>query len=203
MARTLNSAQWNSLALRLKFWAWRAGVPAALTVGIFVSIAVALSLYITRLDSVVERELEAAHRAALQARRSATPSTPVLAKSEPESGLTFGRSSLVTDYLAQLQEIAAVSELAVNVLEYRADRTRSGLTTLEITMPVKCTYPQLRGFLSKALSSMPHLALMSLDIRRDRVASNTVETTLVMRLFLQADTSVPLIMQQGEQGERP
>lgn len=55
---------------------------------------------------------------------------------------------------------------------------------LQVTLPVRGTYPQIRAFVDATLETMPALSLDEISFRRDSVKTTVVESRLRLSLFL-------------------
>lgn len=66
----------------------------------------------------------------------------------------------------------------------RSSEPGSGLALLELRLPVKGGYPQVRHFINDTLSGMPGVALREVSFRRDSVSLEGVEAQLRFVLFM-------------------
>lgn len=55
---------------------------------------------------------------------------------------------------------------------------------LQISLPVKGTYPQIRAYLHALLEKLPALSLDEISFRRDSIKSTTVEARLRLTLYV-------------------
>ena len=79
---------------------------------------------------------------------------------------------------------AARNGLVLAQADYKRGTDREGgLTTLEMRLPVKGRYPDLRRFVDDTLGAMPGVALKEATFRRDVIDAETVEAQLRFVLF--------------------
>lgn len=62
--------------------------------------------------------------------------------------------------------------------------TDGGFDKLQIILPVRGTYKQIRGFAKALLEKLPPLALDEINFRRESIKSTSVEVRLRLTLFL-------------------
>ena len=136
--------------------------------------------------SALEREIAALEAAGDTAAAQGTrekPSDPVLQLAEFYR--FFPKSSQAPDDLAKLHGLAAMHQVQLDQGTYRLVRDRAGkLLMYEIALPVKGDYPQLRKFMSQALTEIPHLSLDSVSFQRQKAGDTTLESQIKFTLFL-------------------
>lgn len=98
------------------------------------------------------------------------------------------------DWLAVLNTAAASNGLVLESGEYAlvAPRGEQRLARYEITLPVKGTWPQLRGFVADVMEKIPAAALEDLVLRREAVGAADVEAKLKLVLWLGAHDAAPV-----------
>ena len=80
---------------------------------------------------------------------------------------------------------AAKHGLALHQAEYKwGTDAAGGYRTLEVRLPVKGAYPQIRRFVADTLSAMPAAALEEASFRREGVASASGEARLRFVFYL-------------------
>jgi len=90
----------------------------------------------------------------------------------------------MTAVQARLLQLADDRRLTVGFADYRTiDVAQAAASAVEIRMPVRGSYPQLRGFVEEALQGMPALALRDLRMRRTSVVDEQLEAQLVWIVF--------------------
>jgi hypothetical protein len=58
------------------------------------------------------------------------------------------------------------------------------LLRYEITLPVKCSYPNLRSFVEDAAHKIPTMGLSEINLKREAVVDNMVQAKLDFILYL-------------------
>jgi len=58
------------------------------------------------------------------------------------------------------------------------------LLRYEITLPVKCSYPQLRSFIAEAARMLPTMGLSEISLKREAVGDSLVQAKLNFILYL-------------------
>ncbi len=94
-----------------------------------------------------------------------------------------GRS--LPDWLEKIQQAAADNDLSLIQGEYRIDRDKYGkLMHCQVTLPVKGTYPHIRGFVAGVLSGVPVASLDSVKFERQKIGDHSVEAMIILTLHL-------------------
>jgi len=87
--------------------------------------------------------------------------------------------------IAVLFRAAAQEGLALETGNYRANtERRDRLTRLEIDLPLKGTYVQIRRFITRALSTIPTATLQRFKVKRSVVSGNLVEAQVNLVVYL-------------------
>ena len=58
------------------------------------------------------------------------------------------------------------------------------LTRYQLTLPVKGSYRQIRGFIAQVLTDVPASALEEIGFRRDTVGTDRIDARLRLTLYL-------------------
>ena len=140
--------------------------------------------------------LERAASVRLEQSLAARPSQPAAGQSSAdELSLLAKRHAAFKDLLAAgvdttrlietLFATAARENIVLAQAEYKwAQDADGGYRTLEMLLPVKGSYPQVRRFIDNALAAMPAAALEEAAFRRDGVAAAGLEARLRFVFFL-------------------
>ncbi len=97
----------------------------------------------------------------------------------------FSEAKSAPDWLDLIYQAAREHNLKLEQGEYRVARERAGqLTRYQITLPVKGSYLQIRGFLARALSDVPIASLDSIKFERQKVGDGTIEAKVKMTMYL-------------------
>lgn len=92
------------------------------------------------------------------------------------------------DLLKSLFKIAADASVTLAQADYRLQPDADcACQQLQITLPIKGTYLQVRAFVEAALASIPALALDEIAFRRETVKNPNVEARLRLSLYLREE----------------
>lgn len=87
--------------------------------------------------------------------------------------------------LAELHRLAALLELALPSGSYTLTRPfESGPLGIEITLPIKAPYQQIRPFVAMALNALPSLSLRVLSLRRATDSETLLDVQLRFVLYV-------------------
>lgn len=130
-----------------------------------------------------------AERAALERLRVASAYQPVSAADSREAGLgrfyaLFPSAGSLSSEVERLHGMASKSGLQLSQGEYRLERHAEGLWAYRITLPVRGTYEQFRGFLSAVLTGMPVASLDALRFERKRALDMQLEAQVQITLHV-------------------
>jgi hypothetical protein len=124
----------------------------------------------------------AAQRTALERLRARTPYQPVAASGREDELRRFYNlfppSAELPNELQRLHQLARRAGLELAQGEYRLERRTLGLWAYRVTLPVRGTYPQLRGFLGTLLKEVPVASLDGLRFERKKAAEAQLEAQL-------------------------
>ncbi|HEY0666468.1 MAG TPA: GspMb/PilO family protein [Gallionella sp.] len=173
-------------------WLRALGWPGVTAIGL---LAVLPPFYFSAIVPAQER-LDAARRSTLSLREQITHAGKSLAgvRRTPDRQLAeFYR--LIPDehaapqWLKKLVALAGKNGLALNEGEYRAMRDRQGrLMRLQIVLPVKGEYRQIRRFLAMLPAEIPVIALENVQFSRPNVADPAVEARIRLALYLEQES---------------
>jgi hypothetical protein len=97
----------------------------------------------------------------------------------------FPPADTLPEWIGRLHTAARRNGLSLDTSTDRLQVTRGArLARYEITLPVRGTYPQLRGFVAEALAKVPAAALEESQFKRDSVAAPGLEAQLRFALYL-------------------
>jgi hypothetical protein len=131
------------------------------------------------------QEEMAAQRLALENLRARTPYRPVSNNRAEELRRfynLFPPSSELTAELERMHRIARGAGLDLAQGEYRLERRAAGLWAYRVTLPVRGTYPQLRGFLAAVTKDMPIASIDALRFERKKAADTQLEAQVRVTL---------------------
>jgi len=88
-----------------------------------------------------------------------------------------------------IEKLALKQKIALNRGDYKLTKAKQGqLMRYEIVLPLEGSYTQIRQFIVAVLQRIPALALSDMQIKRENVATPTVQARIVFTLFLQGDS---------------
>lgn len=137
----------------------------------------------------VETRTTASQRqlAELQAGHESSAPSQVLAARYADIRAQLASSEDRGDLLKSLFKIAAENGVTLAQADYRVQSDpECACQRLQITLPVRGTYPRVRAFIDAALAAMSALSLDEISLRRESVKSPNVEAQLRLSLFLRA-----------------
>jgi hypothetical protein len=131
----------------------------------------------------------AAQSAALERLRSRTPYRPIAVDSRAEELRRFYALFPPPDQLnlqvERLHRLARGAGLDLAQGEYRLERRTTGLWAYRVTLPVRGSYGQFRGFLSALLKDLPTASIDALRFERKRAADTQLEAQVRLTLYAQ------------------
>jgi Tfp pilus assembly protein PilO len=173
-------------------WLHILGKPGVLAIGILV---VFPPFYFSAIAPVQER-LDAARRSTLSLREQ------ILNASKPQDGVRrtpeeqlaefyriFPDERSSPQWLGKLVALAAKNGLALHEGEYKATRDKVGrLTRLQMVLPVKGDYLQIRSFLAMLTAEIPIIALENVQFTRQNITDSRVEASIRLALYLEQES---------------
>lgn len=159
---------------RLNAWLGRLGAAGVLGLG---SLLACAGFYLSAVVPA-EREL-AAQQLAAERLRTRTPHQAVAADGRGDQLRRFYNLfppvDQLTDQLEQLYSIARKSQLELSQGEYRLEKRGAGLWSYRVVLPVRGTYPQVRGFVAAVLKSMPIASVDGLRFERKKAVDTQID----------------------------
>jgi len=166
---------------QLNEWLNRLGVAGVLGVGVLLA---CIGFYLSAIAPVA-REL-AAQRLAAERMHARLPYRPTKAQGRAEELRRFHNLfppvERMTDELERLYGLARESRLELTQGEYRLEKPATGLWSYRVVLPMRGTYPQIRGFVAAVLKSMPIASVDGLRFERKKVGETVLDAQ--MRLTL-------------------
>jgi hypothetical protein len=186
------------LRARLQIWRWGPALGSALLLCALGAAAWAYALLLQAPAEAASRQALALAQAAAEQAPPPTPAeTAAVAAQSLQSGdgarlaafyASLGERPLASGYLQTFFDLAAQAEVALDQGDYKwapgADVQR-----YRIELPVKGSYPALRGFVEQVLLRLPFVALDELSVKRETVGDETISATLAFTLFLRPGSS--------------
>lgn len=165
-------------------WGWpgAAGVIVALATAVFHAWAV----------WPAEQHVLALHEraVALETRAARGPDPAAVARTPAEQLAAFYRAFPAErsspDWIGKIADTAKRSGLSLDQGEYRPAPTTVGrLTRVEITLPVRGGYRQIREFLARTGENVPTAALEQVQFARQKVGDAEVDARIRLVLYLE------------------
>ena len=158
---------------RLERWLRRLGPAGVLGIGVLLACAGVWSDALAPLEEHAREE-----RLALERLRNRTPYQPVSNGREEELQRFYALFPPVAQLGAEVERLhtlARQSGLELAQGEYRLERRAEGLWAYRITLPVRGSYSQFRGFLSAVLAGMPVASIDALRFERKKALDAQLE----------------------------
>ena len=158
---------------RIERWLRRLGPAGVLGVGVLLACAGFWSDAVAPLEQQVRAE-----RQALERLRSRTPYRPVSNGGDEELQRFYSLFPPVAQLGSEVERLhllARKSGLELAQGEYRLERRVEGLWAYRITLPVRGTYSQFRGFLGSVLEGMPVASVDALRFERKKALDAQLE----------------------------
>jgi hypothetical protein len=97
----------------------------------------------------------------------------------------FPPLATLPDWLERIYAAAEKNGVALEIGEYRLVQERGWrLARYQLTLPVKGSYRQVRGFVAQVLTEVPAAALDEIGFRRDAAASDRIDVRLRLTLYM-------------------
>lgn len=96
----------------------------------------------------------------------------------------FPTTASLTDELERVHTLGRRAGLELAQGEYRLERPAYGLWAYRVTLPVRGTYAQVRGFMAALLRDMPTASLEGLRFERRKAAETELNAQLRITLHL-------------------
>ncbi len=166
------------------------GIGGVLGIGLAIACA---GFYATAL--VPAEEEARAQRAALERLRARTPYQPVAASGRADELRRFHNlfppAGGLTDELERLHRLARRAGLELAQGEYRLEKRAAGLWAYRVSLPVRGSYSQMRGFVDAVLKEMPIASIEALRFERKKAADAELEAQLRLTLHLRPSGDTP------------
>lgn len=165
------------------------GRPGVLALGLF---AFCLAFYVSALLPAREKLHSLEQDAAMLRQRMATSTKPIREAEAvgPQAQLAAFYKALPSnastpDLLQEIYRAAAASQVRLDQGAYRLVADRDGrLQRYQITLPLKGSYPEIKGFLALVMKELPTLALDGISFQRQNIADPLLDTQVKLTLYL-------------------
>jgi Tfp pilus assembly protein PilO len=165
----------------------RLGLQGVLGIGLLAAALAALLMGVLPAQWELDRmHAEAQRQAARGAQNAAGERAPQTPTERMNAYFkTFPTETAAADSLQKIYDAATQNSIDLPHGEYAlaVDR-KASLARYRITLPVRGTYQQMRGFIAAALAAVPTLALDHVDFERQKIGDALIEAKVRMTLFL-------------------
>ena len=97
----------------------------------------------------------------------------------------FSTMHALPDMLKTLHMLAQKHNITLKRGDFKLSSAEGDkLLRYEITLPVKCSYPDLRRFIDETARKLPTMGLSEISLKREAVGDNRVQAKLAFVLFL-------------------
>lgn len=101
----------------------------------------------------------------------------------------FPSERSIPDWIEKISGAAARNHLNLNQAEYQVIRDKtSKLLLYQVTLPVKASYPNLRGFIGDVLAGIPIASLDNVKFERKKIDDEALVCTVLLTLHLERES---------------
>jgi len=100
----------------------------------------------------------------------------------------------VSEQVRLIYKIANQQRVEIAKADFRSDADGESLERVQMVIPAKAAYPQLRRFLETVLRDLPNASLDRLSFKRNQVGDTEIESRVHLSLWLRSSS--------GEAGDR-
>lgn len=174
--------QWRvgaQIALWRHGWAWPLAAAAVFSV-VLLHLAVHLPLQQARASA----ELELADALAVPPRPLPTPESTTAERVAALRAM-LQEAPAATELLQQMAVLAAAQEIQLPQGDYQQRlHPANGLLQLQVSQPVRASYPRLRQYVESVLRKMPNVSLDQVAAHRESIGQTELEVRLRWSLWL-------------------
>lgn len=151
-------------------------------------LSVCVALYFSAILPLQEKLASTSSVIALQERKNYAE--PGAHQRTPEELLDefyrmFPADRNMAEYLEKIFSLAQTRGIRLDQGQYRVIPGKAGnLVSLQMTLPVKGKYPQIRQFLADLMVDIPFLSLQQVQFKRQKVGNPMVEANIRLELYL-------------------
>jgi Tfp pilus assembly protein PilO len=101
----------------------------------------------------------------------------------------FPSERSIPDWIEKISTAAAKNKLNLRQSEYQVIRDKSSkLLLYQVMLPVKGTYPNLRGFIDDVLTEVPIASLDNVKFERQKIGEDALVSTVMLTLHLGSES---------------
>jgi hypothetical protein len=181
---SINEARWHMRRwLNHMTWPWlAAGGLLAFAAGFYLSM---LGPVLNDVDAMNHRLLEMEEEARM-AEHTNSKLTRLVTPAQLVAFYNFFPSERsIPDWVEKISATAAKNKLVLRQGEYQVIRDKaSKLLLYQVTLPVKGTYPNLRGFIDDILAGVPFASLDNVKFERQKIGDDALLSTVTLTLHM-------------------
>jgi len=95
----------------------------------------------------------------------------------------------VSEQVRRIYKLATQQRVEIAKADFRSDADGESLERVQMVIPAKAAYPQLRRFLEAVLRDLPNASLDRLSFKRNQVGDTEIESRVYLSLWLRASSS--------------
>jgi Tfp pilus assembly protein PilO len=100
----------------------------------------------------------------------------------------FPARATLPDWLLRIYGAAEQQGVVLELCEYKLVQEKgSRLVRYQITLPVKGSYEQIRGFIAAVLNEVPAAVIDDIGLKREAIGARNLEARLKLTLFLRLE----------------
>ncbi|ADE12056.1 type 4a pilus biogenesis protein PilO [Sideroxydans lithotrophicus] len=101
----------------------------------------------------------------------------------------FPSERSIPDWVEKISDAAAMNKLVLRQGEYQVIHDKiSRLLLYRVTLPVKGSYPNLRGFIDDVLTEVPIASLDNVKFERQKIGDEALVSTVILTLHLEVES---------------
>lgn len=132
----------------------------------------------------LERDIEARRAAGQSAESQASAKIGQAADTVAKLSAVLVPANEASRQVRHIYELAAKQQVTIAQADFSVDADRVGAERLQMSIPTKAGYPQLRKFLELCLRELPNASLDKLSFKRPQVGEAQVEARVQLSLWL-------------------
>jgi hypothetical protein len=186
---------WQRWCLQLEILLWRYGWLWAVLIALLLA-GIALNAgwlaHQTSVLSLQSSRLAALKQAQEQSSRTPPPDLAITddARAAQQLMKVAYAPTEVSTTLQLIQQIARAKGIALTQSEFQTgNEGHGGLRQVQVTLPVRCSYPQLRDFIDTVLRQLPGISLDQVVLKRDNVAQSQADVRLKLSIWVHPQKS--------------
>lgn len=190
--------RWHTLRTGLEIGAWRYGWLWG--VNLVLGLAVLLSHFVGLPQQ--HRAIDLARQILLgvqaeQARNSQSPVPVLPTDNDPHQLAALTRIRVaeadVGEVVQRISRIASTQGLRLAQSEFQtSSEGHDGLRQVQVTLPLRATYPQLRGWIEAVLRQIPGVSIDQITLKRETVAQGQAEIRIKLSIWVAPNPPAPL-----------